>query len=666
MLEIKNISKSYEQILFNKINIKLPDNGLFFLIGESGCGKSTLLNIIAGLEKADEGNIYYQENEINDFDEFRKNEINFLFQDYGLIDSYDIKTNIYLSQILKRNQSDDEEIFETLKRLNINKQLNTIVKDLSGGEKQRIALAKIILNPKNIILCDEPSGSLDEDNTFILFNELKELSKKSLIIVVSHDIEIANKFADEIINIKKQKIKYLKNYEISNLKLDKEEYLNNIPINRHIKLCFKYLNIRKGRTFLSIFSLVFVMLLLLICLSCSFSIENTLTNQSMKYINYNNIQISLEETTSIKGTGFSFVKSLRPEKQKIEKLIDGYHYQLSYSLDYIFNKAIIKNDGEIISCQLKPIDFLYQTSYKKYASKLNNFSLNDVFINESLNKIIGNNLTIDINCSIESSNENNKKTYDNFLFNSSLNVISVVDEFNFLSVPTIYYSNQAAIKYLRNQTIENASRIYKRKISYYDRISYLSRDDEDISSYCYHLYLDDTDVEEVVSLLENRGYVISSYPLETRKQLTNVFSSIEKVMKIFVSISFLIVLVLEGIVLYSFVVERKKEIGLLSTIGVKKIDIQKMFCLKGIFLTMISGMFSLLLINPILNFINLIINKYFSINKLLSLPLIKFGNVFFGFEATFLFFSFLIGGVCGMVPSFFISKIKICDVLREE
>ncbi len=206
MIELKGVSKSFgNKKILEDVNIKI-ELGTFFLIkGESGKGKTTILNIIGMLEKADEGMLI-----INNFKnpkiekksgrDLLKKEISYLFQNYGLVDNENIKENLNIAlKFRKKNKKEKKSLMEdNLSRLNLDVDLNRKIYELSGGEQQRVALAKIMLKESNIILCDEPTGSLDEKNRDeIIEMLLKYKEEGKTIVMVSHD-PIMEKFADDI------------------------------------------------------------------------------------------------------------------------------------------------------------------------------------------------------------------------------------------------------------------------------------------------------------------------------------------------------------------------------------------------------------------------------------------------------------------------------------
>ena len=211
MLQIKNITKTYingtnKTIALKGISINFPNKGMVFIVGKSGAGKSTLLNIIGGLDKMDSGEIIIDNHSTNDFskndfDAFRNYHIGFIFQEFNLIDDLTVKENIAIALKIQAKKSDTTTIDEALKLVNLEGLGYRSPKELSGGQKQRIAVARALVKNPNIILADEPTGALDSNTGYEIMSSLKTLSKDKLVIVVTHDEESANFFADEIIKI---------------------------------------------------------------------------------------------------------------------------------------------------------------------------------------------------------------------------------------------------------------------------------------------------------------------------------------------------------------------------------------------------------------------------------------------------------------------------------
>jgi ABC-type lipoprotein export system ATPase subunit/ABC-type antimicrobial peptide transport system permease subunit len=209
MLLIKNLSKTYktddaEVKALDGVDIAFPDKGTVFVLGKSGSGKSTLLNLIAGFDVPCDGEILVDGRRLtsaSDYDDYRNNTIGFIFQEFNLNKSLNAEQNILLSERLKRGGVDSKKAAEALSAVGLSDKAKKKVNKLSGGERQRVAIARALIKKPKLILADEPTGKLDETNGKIVFDILKSLSEKILVVVVSHDRESAEKYADRIIEL---------------------------------------------------------------------------------------------------------------------------------------------------------------------------------------------------------------------------------------------------------------------------------------------------------------------------------------------------------------------------------------------------------------------------------------------------------------------------------
>lgn len=224
MIEIKNLTKIYVSKLkesvkaLNNVSLTLPSKGLVFLLGESGAGKSTLLNILGGVERADSGEalvngLDIQKSSNLELDRYRNTDVGFIFQDFNLLDNFNVGENIMLAQDLQRN-TQSGKLEETLAAVNMSSYANRRINELSGGQKQRVAIARAIIKNPKIILADEPTGALDAKTGKSILELLKEISRDSLVLVVSHDEVFANSYADRIIRIADGEI--IEDLEINN------------------------------------------------------------------------------------------------------------------------------------------------------------------------------------------------------------------------------------------------------------------------------------------------------------------------------------------------------------------------------------------------------------------------------------------------------------------
>lgn len=212
MIKIEHLNKIYKSRKRKKchalkdVNVTLPDSGLVFVLGKSGSGKSTLLNLIGGLDSISSGSIEVDGNDLakfkeKDFCNYRNSHIGFIFQDYHLIDELTVFENIKLSLDLE-NSREIDRIGEALRHVDLAGYEDRYPTELSGGEQQRVAIARAIVKQPKIILADEPTGNLDTNTAKAIVELLRELSKECLILIVSHNIQDANTYADRIIELR--------------------------------------------------------------------------------------------------------------------------------------------------------------------------------------------------------------------------------------------------------------------------------------------------------------------------------------------------------------------------------------------------------------------------------------------------------------------------------
>lgn len=203
-IKVKDLCKSFGNLtLFDHLTLEIPEKEITCIYGTSGCGKTTLLDIIGFIEPYQSGKIFYDGKQVRNKASQRKmlrDNIGFIFQDFGLIESETIINNLKIVKKIKKMPHKEKRIKEVLNSLQLDMDLNRKVYELSGGEQQRLAIAKIILKDPDLILADEPTASLDLGNKEIILNLLKQFSTEGkTVIIVTHDkdtIEIADNKID--------------------------------------------------------------------------------------------------------------------------------------------------------------------------------------------------------------------------------------------------------------------------------------------------------------------------------------------------------------------------------------------------------------------------------------------------------------------------------------
>lgn len=214
MIKITNLNKYFnkgkknELHVLNNIQLEFPDTGLVCILGESGSGKTTLLNTIGGLDTFHSGELDYNGTQVKKYqpkmiEDIRNDYFGYIFQNYFLLQDYTVEYNVRLAlnTFDISEEEREERVQYVLEKLDIVKYKKKLVSQLSGGQQQRVSIARALVKSPKIILADEPTGNLDEENTLRTMTILKNIAKECLVILVSHEQRIANFFADRIIEI---------------------------------------------------------------------------------------------------------------------------------------------------------------------------------------------------------------------------------------------------------------------------------------------------------------------------------------------------------------------------------------------------------------------------------------------------------------------------------
>ena len=218
LLKIENLYKSYQVNnkkihILNDLSLSVNDNEIVSIFGASGSGKSTLLNIISGLLSYDSGEIYFNRNIFNssfNFTNYRKNDIGIVFQEDFLLKEFNVIENIMIPNIIKgiEKKTAYNNAMNFLERFNLSSIKDQYPSSLSGGEKQRVSIIRSVINKPKLILADEPTGSIDEENKNKVFSLFESISNNlnTSILIMTHDNNVSN-ISNNILNLSKGKLK---------------------------------------------------------------------------------------------------------------------------------------------------------------------------------------------------------------------------------------------------------------------------------------------------------------------------------------------------------------------------------------------------------------------------------------------------------------------------
>lgn len=269
MLQIKDIKKTYitgdlVQNALNGINLNLRENEFVAILGPSGSGKTTLLNIIGGLDRYDDGDLIIngistKNYNDRDWDSYRNHTIGFVFQSYNLIPHQSILANVELSLTISGISSSERKrrSKEALEKVGLGDQIHKKPNQLSGGQMQRVAIARALVNNPDILLADEPTGALDSKTSIQIMELLKEVAKDRLVVMVTHNPELADEYATRIVRLQDGEIIDDSNPYIIDEEIDtRHENMGKASMSflTSLALSFNNLKTKKGRTFLTAFA----------------------------------------------------------------------------------------------------------------------------------------------------------------------------------------------------------------------------------------------------------------------------------------------------------------------------------------------------------------------------------------------------------------------------
>ena len=313
MLQVKNLSKIYKNkkgvdvVALDNISLDLPEKGMVFLLGKSGSGKSTLLNVCGGLDDPTTGEVIVKGRSSKnftqkDFDSYRNTYVGFIFQEYNVLDEFTVEDNIALALELQGKPKDEKVINDILDQVDLKGYSERKPNTLSGGQKQRLAIARALVKNPEIIMADEPTGVLDSKTGKQIFDTLKELSKDKLIVVVSHDREFAEQYADRIIELKDGSIisdlsKYndkfieTKEQELDKVKDDCKFIESKLPLKHAIKIGLSSLKLKPIRLVFTVLLCTVAFILLSIASTLKFYNGKSAFNETLDATNSEYIKL---------------------------------------------------------------------------------------------------------------------------------------------------------------------------------------------------------------------------------------------------------------------------------------------------------------------------------------------------------------------------------------
>lgn len=377
MLELKNITKKYktgnlEQLALDDVSIKFRNSEFVSILGASGSGKTTLLNIIGGLDQYTKGDLIINDKSTKkfknrDWDTYRNHKVGFVFQSYNLISHQTALSNVELALTLSGISKEERKrrAKKALIDVGLEAQIHKKPNQMSGGQMQRVAIARALVNDPDILLADEPTGALDSKTSLQIMDLLSSIAKDRLVIMVTHNPELADKYSTRIVKLSDGKI-----IDDSNPVLDKEENeikkknkkskKTSMSFLTALSLSFNNLLTKKGRTFLTSFAGSIGIIGIALILSISTGVSNYIDRVEKETLS--SYPITIEEKTIDTSSLFAS--------------LTGNDKEITHDMDKVYTNSIMKNIINTMTSQIQTNNLkefkkhIESTDMKDYASDI--------------------------------------------------------------------------------------------------------------------------------------------------------------------------------------------------------------------------------------------------------------------------------------------------------
>ena len=761
MLELRNINKSYKtgnfvQYALKNINIKFRTNEFVAILGPSGSGKTSLLNVIGGLDRYDSGDLLINNKSTkkfkdNNWDFYRNNCVGFIFQSYNLISHINVLENVEMSTILSgySKKKRRKKAKEALEKVGLGDHIYKKPNQLSGGQMQRVAIARSLVNDPDIILADEPTGALDSKTSKQIMDLIKEIAKDKLVIMVTHNPDLANEYATRIINFQDGEI-----LNDSNPIKDTNENNDKFKIKKTsmsyksaINLSFNNLKTKKGRTFITSFasSIGIIGIALILSLSNGFKIkidefekstlsqapiiisEQAITSSNFKQTDDNLTEYSnkkqiyalktIQDTTHINKLTNDYIKYI----QNIDPtLIGGISMSRTTNLNLltkISGKIKPISSNNIFSAMPNSLDgktsTIMKNNFESIYGKITNKKEDIYLLVDSKNRINNDVLEalgykdekinfkdiVGKEFKIVQNNDYYKKIGTNYIQNNdydslynnknnlTIKIAGIIrgkknSDFAKLSGTGIIYNNELLnfiINNNKNSDIVNDQQEADYNVLTSEPFDYQTEEEKekkehtlsylgaDTTPYIVQIYPKDfKSKDKLLNYLDkynkNKSEEEQILYTDQAKLITdlsgNIMDAITIVLIAFSSISLIVSSIMVGIITYTSVLERTKEIGILRALGARKKDIRRVFNAEVLIIGFTSGLLGIIIARILIIPTNKIIEQLSGLSGVAKLnPIHALILILISVTLT------LIGG---MIPARIASKKDPVIALRSE
>ena len=673
---------SENRYALNDVSFRLPTKGLVAIGGKSGSGKSTLLHLLLGLLTPSKGKILYKGKEIRCFSKrewliFRRYETSIVFQHYNLISHLNALQNIALSLQIAgfSSRKAKKRSLELIQRFHLEHCKDRKVNTLSGGEKQRVAICRALATHPKVIFADEPTGALDQKNAEIVMAMLKNASKHALVIVVSHNSELVEQYADRVLMLQDGKIVM----DQTKSKLDQavvDPFQNKLSHGRWTgSFLIDSLKRNKGSVILRYISSYIGYLTILLSIGFATGNKPALDAKKIDNLEYLTFKVAYKEYVELPSSPLRLVKQSRPEMEDVNATLSDFeHASIHNDYSYFFPESMpFKVDSKSEEpCRFEPIF--------------------DISLDE-----IGQSIVIDwytnviedaYPCIVNKSfmDAYHMKPSDMFHIDYQAEVIyggakqsvatsidfyiqSIVDEFTFLNSPKVYYSYLDLDAYYGNYLLEN---LPLRNGRYHSVSSFVAslRGDESYSNYDYlvfaHSIMEANAMMDYINHQSDAGIVLLSNAYDVAESFLSLSEALVMASFLFMINAAMSLILIIALNAYASFLNQKKQSAVLLSLGAKQSDIEGYVAMEGVIINVVSVISALCSSYALEIILSRLLEQEFGVPNLIQIPFSSLFGIPYLLVLIAIFLALSLSFIASIIPLKAAGRIDLSEALREE
>ena len=683
LLECQKLKKVYETqdsrtVAITNFTLEFPECGIVAIQGKSGSGKSTLLCLLSGVEIPDAGKVFFKGKDLASFSkkekiQFAREDTSFVFQSYGLFEEKTVYENIMLPlrMIGKQKSQTKESISFLVSHFGLEGCEKRKVKTLSGGEKQRVALIRALVKAPRVLFADEPTGALDEENGEAVMKMLASMSSQCLIVMVSHNTELVERYADRIITLKdgvRVRSKVVRERERAEAE-KKKTRKSSAWIFSFLK---DFLGEDRKRNLLTFFSGLIGLTSILASVGYFLGSQRAIESNGQRSLEYFSAYLSKKESVSVSDSPLSLVRQVRPTKEEAnEYLKDFQDVSIEDDLSYFFPSNQLYSIGEesysdafftpIFDITLDELgtSFLYPGE-KAENSSLGVCYVNDLFM-ESHPVRIGDKIAITLQIPVK-----NQEICDDIKLDLSFEVKGVSREFSFMNTPKVYYSYPDFASEIKEVKLPNFSTAFKQDITVGDFLQIYSGP---CLGNGYQIYFHSRDdVRKAFDLMANgKELTLESSSYLAISSFSTLSEAFEMCLLLLLAISIFGIVGITGMSFLSLFLKRKREVALLFSLGATRGEVLSIFLAESVTLTCLYSLLSIALYGFVEKGLNYLLNLNFGMSNLISMPSsMVIGSIRIPMMALFFLGALLVSLISSALPILLSMRKGLRKELRDE